>query len=604
MALGKRGTVRRIDFYKLPREKQERFLASAKGKAPPAPIMQATGDGGRAIRWVAMSVVAAVALAIVYVVRFGVLGAPLAVHGVRFIAVYCALLFTAPYAALRAIGSWRAGKLLPYKPGVYVFPMCLVDARAKVLRIFAMTDLANVCKATAGGVLRLSFRGGGSFAFPAGDVHEAEALNAGIDNAQEQVKHALATSDDSELTTLDPFYEAKRGWTSPIGPTTPLVDRSPAWRRFDWAFALGCAAAFGPLLWFVHNKSSDDAMLKKAVAASTPEAFQSYLNVGKRHVDEVSSTLLPHAELERAKAPQTVEAIQAFIAAHPASAIDGEAQAALRDALLRELDKAKKGASLASLAAFEKAYPNHHLTAELSAAKHELYTSAVARFKTMAASDDAQLLAFVPRLAKYLEAHGTSVTVVFRREVSPALAQADKLLAGAPSNRAFGPKQVTKYFDPDAAQPKDADVALAFDKSMKRIFSPDLIAVKLGPAVDDASQAALATKDPLVTIRYRFGWLGVAYANVALKRAFAGINVSGESTFTLPDGSAPLRTRLEVPPPRQLPLQYTASHDGLSAPAIDETNPEPGVYTAMELRALDHIATLLENAIIKPQKPQ
>ncbi len=591
--------MRRIDFYKLPREKQERFLASTKGKAPPAPIMQATGDGGRALRWAIGAAVAALVLVILYAVRFGVLGAPLAVHGVRLLFVYIALLFACPYAALRAIGSWRAGKLLPYKPGVYVFPMCLVDARDKVLRIFAMTDLANVGKAAAGGVLRLSFRGGRSFAFPAGDVHEAEALNAGIGNAQDQVKHALATSDDSELVTLNPFYEAKRGWTSPIGPTTALVDRAPSWRKFDWAFALGCAIVMGPLLWFVHNKSSDDSMMKKAVTANTPEALQSYLTVGKRHVDEVAGTLLPRAELEQAKSQQTVEAIQAFIAAHPSSAIDSEAQTALREAFLRELDKAKKGASLASLAAFQKAYPDNHLNAELATAKHELYTSAVARFKTMAASDDPQLLAFVSRLAKYLEAHGTGVTVTFRREVSPALAQADKLLAGAPSNRAFGPKQVTKYFDPDADQPKEAEVVAALDKSLKRIFSPDLIALMRVPSADEAAQAALAAKGPLVAVRYRFGWLGAAYANVALKRAFAGINVSGESTFTLPDAGAPLHTRIEVPPPRQLPLQYTATHDGLSAPAADEASPETGVYAATELRALDHIATILENAIIK-----
>ncbi len=593
--------MRRIDFYKLPREKQERFLASTKGNAPPAPIVQAAGDGGRSIRWAVASVVAALIVVVLYAVRFGVLGAPLAVHGAAFIAAYCALLFIVPYAALRAVGSWRAGKVLPFKPGVYVFPMCLVDARDKALRIFAMTDLANVGRAAAGGALRLSFRGGGSFAFPASDQHDADMLNRGVDNAQDQVKHALKTSDDSELTTLDPFYEAK-AWASPIGPKEPLVDRAPTWRRLDWAFALGCALAFGPTLWFVHNKSSDDAMLKKAVADGSPAAFQSYLTVGKRHVDEVGGTLLPRAELEGAKAQQTVEAIQAFISSHPNSAIDGEAQAALRDALLRELDKAKQGASLASLAAFEKKYPSHHLTAQLIAARHELYTNAIARFKTIAASDDPQLLAFVSRLAKHLETHGTGVTITFKREVSPALAQADKLLAQSPSNRAFGPKQVTKYFDPAADQPKEAEVVAAFDKSLKRVFSPDLIAVKMGPDLDDAAQAALAAKDPLLAVRYRFGWLGIAWANVALKRAFAGINVSGEATFTLPDGNAPLKVRIDVPPPRQLPLQFNAVHDGLSAPAADEANPESGVYTAEELRALDHIATSLENAILKPVK--
>ncbi len=595
--------VRRIDFYKLSREKQERFLASTKGGAPPAPIVQAAGDGGRAIRWAAASAAALVVLLVLFALRFGVLGAPLAVQGAHFIVLYAALLFAIPYCALRAVGSFLGGKLLPYKPGIYVFPMCAVDARDKTLRIFSMTDLASVGKATPGGALRLSFKGGGSFSFPSRERHEADSLNLIVENAQEQVKHALASGDDSELTTLDPFYEARKSWISPIGPKEAMIDRAPAWRRFDYAIAGACAVVLGPTLWFMHNKASDDAMLKKAVAENTPESFQSYLSVGKRHTDEVSSTLLPRAELERAKAQMAVEPVQAFIAAHPNSAIDTEAQAALRDALKRELDKAKKGTSLASLAAFEQKYPNHHLNAELAAAKHELYVAAVARFKTIGPSEDAQTLAFVQRLAKWLEAHGPNVTMVFHREVSPAVVQADKLLSSSPSNRAFGPHQVTKFYEPDAQDPKEAEVVASFDKTMKQIFSPDLIVVKMAPPPpDDAAQAALVAKDALVSVRYRYGWLGVAYANVALKRAFAGINVSGEANFTLPDNAPEKRIRIEIPPPRGLLLKYDATHEGLSAPPADESNPEPGVYAAENLRALDHIATILDNAFVKPTK--
>jgi hypothetical protein len=192
------------------------------------------------------------------------------------------------------------------------------------------------------------------------------------------------------------------------------------------------------------------------------------------------------------------------------------------------------------------------------------------------------------------------MTVIFRREVSPALAQADKLLAGSPQNRAFGPKQVTKFFDPATDQPKEAAVVAAFDHAMGRIFSPDLIAVKMGPDVDETAQAALTAKDPLVAVRYRFGWLGSVYGSIPLKRAFAGIHVGGEAIFTLPDQGAPLKTRIEIGPAYKLPLSYTATHDGLAAGAADEANPEPGVYNAQDMRALDHIATLLENTFIKP----
>jgi hypothetical protein len=596
--------VRKLDFYKLGREKQERFLASTKGSAPPAPIVHAKGDGGRTIRWGILCGAAVIVLLVLFLTRYGILGAPLAVHGGSFLPIYAGLFFVIPYAALRAVGSAMAAKGLPYKPGVYVFPMCLVDARDKVLRVYSMTEIARFDKAAgAGSTLRLAFKGGGSFSFPAGDVHDAAQLNSSFDIAKQQVEHALKNNDDGELVTLDPFYEAKRGWTSPIGPTEALSDRSPVYKRFDYAIAAVCALVLGPTLWGLHNKSSDDSMFAKAMAANTPDAFVAYTSVGKRHVEEVDTVLLPRAQLERAKSEMTVEAIQGFIASHPNSAIQKEADDALREALLRELDKAKKGASLASLGAFTKKYPAHHLDAEYARAVHDLYQGAVARFKARPANDSPQLAAFVQSLATWLEKHGTTVTVVFHREVSTALGQADKLIGAAPTNRAFGPKQVTKYFEPTTPQPKEAEVVSALQKDLREIFSPDLIDFKLGPEVDDAAQADLATKQPLVAVRYRFGWLGVAYGSPQLKRAFAGIHVSGEAAFSVPNVD-PLRIKIEVGPPRGLQLQYAATHAGLSVePLAEGAEPEPVVYQVMDLRALDHITTLIENAIVKPAAP-
>src|SRR6185503_10587302 len=142
-----------------------------------------------------------------------------------------------------------------------------------------------------------------------------------------------------------------------------------------------------------------------------------------------------------------------------------------REALLRELDKAKKDASLAALAAFEKKYPDNHLGPELAAARHDLYAAAVARFKTMAPNESEALAAFIARLAKALETHGPTLTVAFHREISPALAQADKLMAHLPTNRAFGPTQVTKYFD-ETPDPQEAQIVAALQTSLLRLFTP------------------------------------------------------------------------------------------------------------------------------------
>ena len=595
--------MRKLDFFKLPREKQERFLASTRGSAPPAPVVQKLGDGGRSMRFAILAGLSAIALAVLLALGYGALGSGLAVQGPAFLATYLVLLFLLPLGALRVLRSRILARALPFKPGIYLFPMSLVDARTSALKVYPMSDVSKVDKAKAGGVLVLAFKGGPTFSFAGGGTDDVEQLNYRVDVSREQAAHALKSGDDNELTTLDPFHEPKKGWTSPIGPKQPLADRTPAWIRFDAVAAVILAVVLAPAAWMARNAGSDGAMFKKAVALSTPESFRSYLAVGRSHEAEVRDVLLPRAELEVAKSQQTVAAIRDFRASHPSSAIDGEAQTALHDALLRELDKAKKKASLAGLQEFQKTYPDHHLEADLARAMHALYDGALARFKTRKASDDPALQAFVERLARHLEAHGPVVTVVFRREVSPALAQADKLIGAAPLNKSLGAKQVTRWFDATADQPKEGDVARAIEASLRDIFSPDLVSVTLGPDVDEATAADLAARGPLISVRYRFGWLGVAYSSPSLKRAFAGVHVSGEASFSVPAHPTPLHVRLEVPPPRNLLLEYKAQHAGLSsAGPPNPDSPEKDVYLVMDLRALDVIAGAIEQSIVHAPK--
>ncbi len=597
--------MQKLDFFKLPRDKQERFLASAKGSAPPAPIVQLRGDGGKARNGAIAAGVSVLLLLVLFVIGFGVLGGKLAVQGPAWLAAYFVLAFLVPYGVLRVLGSRSERKTLPYQPGIYVFPMCLVDARTKDLRVVPMANLSRVENATAGGALRLSFKGAGTYAFPAGDKHDADQKNYQIDLAQKQVKHATQNQDDAELTTLDPFYESRKSWTSPIGPKQALVDRAPITKRFDWAFALVIAVVLAPTLWLTRNTLSDNSMLRKATAANTPDAYRAYLDVGKKHTGEVSGVLLPRAELADAKAKGTVEAISDFIASHPKSAIDAEAQAALHDALVTELDKAAKKGSLAALEAFARKYPDSHLQAQIAKDRHALYDAALARFRKQASTRDTpELVDFARRLCAYLEAHGTAITVALHREVSPAVAQADKLIGRAPTNRRFGPHQVTQYLETDPKQADDAAaVKNAVASALAPIFAPDLATFTVVPEADDAAAAALAAKTPLLRVSYRFGWLGVAYGSASLKRAFAGIHTSGEAVFSLPGDAKPLRMKLEVPSPRTLLLEYSSVHPGLSSEGPpDEDKPEPRVYRATELHALDRITTTVVTSLVRPLK--
>lgn len=596
--------VRKIRFFELSRALQERFIASAKGTAPPAPILTQLGTTKALVVHAALAGVAAV-LALVFVfLGYGSLGSALSVQSFGALLVYAALFFAIPYGALRALGMRLEAKALPFAPGVYVFPMCIVDARTKHLRIAPMSDLTSVEPSTGGAPFRVAYKGMGTFEFMPTGAEPAEQLKFQFDNAQEQAKHAIASGDETELVTLDPLYEPKK-WTSPIGPQEPLTERVPAWVKLGWAVALGLTVILAPSVWLVRNAASDDATLAHAKADGSPAAFQSYLVHGRRHDDEVRNVLLPRAELEVAKKQGTVEAIKDFIASHPASAIDQEAQAALHDALVVELDKAKAKNTVAALEEFAKKYPDHHLDAELAKAKHALFAAALGKLKKAAPGAGPDALALYDKLFAWTEAHGPRVVVVMRREISPNLGQADKLIGASPLNKTLGGGQVTRYF-PSEPPAKEADVATSLGATLAKVVPADVLRVERGPApAPDATDEGIvaAAKAPVIVVRYRIGWQGVAFSSNSLKRAFGGVHFTGEAALYVPGDARTLRAKIDVPPPRALLYAYDApAHATFATTAPAEgAPPEPAIYATQELRAFDLVATTLEQMVLPPR---
>lgn len=590
--------MRKVQFFELSRAMQERFLASAKGTAPPAATLVRRGGRKAWIAFAAGSGAAALALLIVLVAGFGALGSSLSVHSVAALPLYLGLLFMIPFGVLRALGLRREERTLPFKPGVYLFPMCLVDARTKHFTIVPMADMT---KAEPGpGVFRVSFKGAGTWEFPIGGGDSPEQVKYRFDIAVEQAKHAQESGDDGELTTLDPFHEPKK-WTSPIGPQQPMRQALPAWARLAWAIGAGVAVLFGPIAWFVRNAASDDATLAKAKTANTPDAMRAYLDHGRRHDDEVRNVLLPRAELEVAKGKGTVEAIQAFLASHPGSAIDGEARAALRDAYLAELEKAKAKRSLGALDEFVRAYPEHGLATELAAARHDLFASYLAAVLKASPKLSVEGRVFYQKLFAWLETHGPRVVVAFRREINSNLERADKLIGASPLNKGLGPTQVTRHFPEGKPQPLEKDVLDALARSLAKVVPTDALALE-HVAAGELGEEALAQREkaPVLVVRYRIGWLGVAYGSASLKRAFAGIHVTGDAVALVPGARESLRTKFDIAPARTLPIDYASkAHPAFVAKApVDGEEPEPAVYAAQELRALDIVTTSLEHMLL------
>lgn len=596
--------VRRIHFFQLSRAMQERFISSARGTAPPAPILQRRGATKAQFVFAGIGALGLAFLLFMAIYGFGVLGKAASVQPYSNLVGYAIVIFLLVFGALRAVGSILEARALPFPPGVYVFPMCLVDARTKRLAVAPMTDLQKVEPATKDAPFRLTYKGAGTFQFPPG-AEPPDQLKFQFEVAQEQAKHAQETGDEAELVTLDPFYEPKK-FVAPIGPQEPLVERIPPWAKFGWAIAVVAAGALGPTIFVVRNRESDDATLARAKEDGSPDAFRAYLSVGRRHKEDVESILLPRAELEVAKKQGTVEGIQAFIANHPGSAIDGEAQNALHDAYVAELEKVKAKGTVSALEDFTKKYPQSKLDADIASARHALYASVLAKLKKAAPGLDENGLAFWDKLFAQLEKNGPKVVVVLRREISPNLERADKLIGASPLNKTLGPKQVTKYFA-DAPNPKEAEVAKALQATLGKIVPADMLRVEAGPTPpadqDDAAVLA-ATKAPLLVVRYRIGWFGAAFSSNQLKRAFAGVNVTGDASFYLPNDARTLKTKIDVWPPRGLLTKYESeAHPAFNTTGpSEEDNPEPAIYGTQEMRALDLVTLTLERMLLPPGK--
>src|SRR5579862_6923928 len=110
--------MQRVDFYKLPRTLQERFLGSVHRRAPPVPILVGLLELRAPQAWIGVSGGALLVLLVFVRIGLGALGSALAIHGPPLIAVYALLIATSTFAMLRAFAVRRAIKKSPYRPGV------------------------------------------------------------------------------------------------------------------------------------------------------------------------------------------------------------------------------------------------------------------------------------------------------------------------------------------------------------------------------------------------------------------------------------------------------------------------------------------------------
>ena len=414
--------MQKIDFYQLPRSAQERLVGSINGRGLPEPILRTVSRPLGPLVWLGVSASSIVLLIVFFVLGYGSLASRLARQGPAWLVVDIGLAALIALGLLRALARQREHASSPFRRGIYVFPVGLIDARQPMLRLYPIEDMAGVVGPDARG-LTLNFSGA-SFSFPVRDPALATAAKEQLAGARTAVSEAGLARESirpKALAALDPL----RGYANPLASSDSMKRRAPSWIALIWPLAGLTGVVLGGPLWMIRNARSDDAAYSRAVAANDSASYRAYLQSGSRHVPEVSSLLLPRALLHDAQQVGTVEAIEQFIKDNPQPSIQVEAQAALRAALLAQLDIAVKAGTLAALDDFSHNHPGAHLDAELASARHGVYQAAYAGYAATVTDKSSATLPFVKRLLDWSEKHGPKVELRFHWKSSKTMDKAD-----------------------------------------------------------------------------------------------------------------------------------------------------------------------------------
>jgi hypothetical protein len=519
------------DFYRLPRPVQDRFAAASRGTAPPPPLL--FHPASRALAWILLGASALVTGVAVLVLTAGMGDgkSSLALHGAGMLFVDVLLFGAAAYAAVHALALLRRLDGLPFRTGRYLFPGCVVDAVAPVLRVWPVAEVESTRKVSGPQpALVLRLRDGSEVSVPARKAEAVDRADAALASLKSELLRAVAEEDQHALAEMDPLHDI--ALSSPVGPTGPMKLSWPAWVKFDWAIAAALGAVLGLGIGTTRNDFSDDAMFRAATTQGTVEAYQEYLTHAGRNSSDVRDILLPRAQLAQVEASGTVESLQAFAQAHASSRIGSEIDAAIRRALLAQLAEAKKVGTVTAIDAFVKKYPDSKLDPEIKAARHALYAAALDSWQQKT-KPDAATSAFFGRLLAWSERRGPECELRFRLARSK-IDEADQSVMKNP--RYPGPDFLpSKYIVPAAMHAREQRVAADLVKSFADAFPADILAIKAGAPVDEGAPVPPA-KEPTLLVDYVVEWSHVNNLSTKPASVFAGMNFTFDATFTLPAG--------------------------------------------------------------------
>ncbi len=581
--------MKAVDFYKLPRAIQDRFVGSVMSGFPPAPILIAQGGTPLKLVWLGVSAGSFITLIVAARLGFGSLESSVSLHSALALPLYLGLVFAAGFGLVQAFARVVRERAVPYTAGVYLFPACLIDARSDAFKVYEIKELSGID--IQSGAIRVTFPGA-QFLFPLREAARAPQIIAEVNAARERTVYALSGDDQKELVAIDPLHNPR--FSSPVGPREPYEMGRAPWGKLGIAIAAGLAIVVGPAIWAVRNSGSDQTMYARATQANTSDAYRLYLAHGNKFKADVADTLLPRAELRDAEKAGTVDALLAYKKSHPNSKIAKEVSVSIRGAMLTELEKAKAPGTLASLDAFAKRYPEHGVQPELSAAIHAVYARELEAYKRRAPRKDPAATAFMERLFGWTEKHGPKVEIRFKRKPSSSMDRADQAVS---KSSTFGGNvsYPSRYFDDKHAAGREDALAKSLVAQFAAGLPPELFAIATGALVTDADLPD--PKVPTLFITHDPEWSGHNYSSSRPRGAYVGIQFKFDASFAIPGDARPYKLSAEI---FKHAATYVLVEPG--SPQLPSGEAEDKVYETMAQGAFDEFGKRFLVGFFTPPK--
>ena len=526
--------MKRVDFFTLQRPIQERFVASAKSQGAPAPLMVAPPRPAyAAIGWGLACAALVIAWGLVVSLGYGELESSFALQPEWMLGVHAGLLMAAAACGLRARAVLQKSTRLPFPPGIYLFPIGVIDAQASPFGVHTWEELKNMQFSPSGATLAFA---GGRFHFKAKPGIQVSEVERRLNEYRAQL--SAGPREDKDMVLFDPLLD--NGFRNPFSPRESMMP--PKRARLPIAALVGIAVAglCGAGAFFVRNSYGATALLTKARTANSVEGYKSYLERGGTQA-EVRELLLPRAELRVAMEEKSVAAVERFIATHPGTKIKTEVDNALRIALLSALETAKAKKSLTALREFEKEHAEHkELIPELGIAKRNFLTQVLIDFRDQS-KPDRELFDFVKRLITYGDAHGGKVEIRFHQLESRTLEKNEKMLA---QSAYFGGSKTlpTRFLVGAPVRAAETKASKVLADKLGALFPGDLLTFTQGPPVEGAAEGAPKFSAPTLLIQYRIETSG-AFVSKKPRAVFTGVGLIADSFFTLPDSGPAIETK-------------------------------------------------------------